>query len=566
MQEPQPRIAELLRTCIHPPSLLLRVAYVELVDAKRDDHGRITTSPKNDAQCFDGVHRFALKFVLTDGEHMIQALLHRKISGLRDAAAVTVGDLLDIRAFAVKKSPKLGGCGHTVYLAIEDCHFLLQPTSANQESRSDDQEPTMKETRKRRPEALELMTASNPALLDDDETAGGRMKPSPAKRLRLEKLESTKPPEKDDGVAPSPQHGDLTKERDICSDMSGPSIKRSSNNDELSSTFGARAILPDNEDEDDDFFEEAQVDLTATIRRRKALRKLDSNVLMRTQSSLSHAQSNGNMVAESTAISASRATSTQHSPSDAARCDGTHSLSQSPTPLPQQRRAPIAPPAKPDQPADPTQATQQTQMPAPPYHTLGSLRHPPPHHPLPSKNYAVTTLAFVSWTGTSLIHRSGSPFPPKRHLKIVDPSLAASRPASRHDQPPRVLEKSTFAAQTAFQEAVTVAVYIDAAKFKPTVGTLALLRGLTMQRLANGDIILNAYGRLKEHRFADGSKTNTSNSVNADPNETRSPDTHWFITNEVKIRELGYGSKFDYYREWWKAKHQMDPPVQTMHE
>lgn len=568
MQEHQPQIAELLRTCIHPPSLLLRVACVELVDVKRTRHDQTTTSSVYDVQCFDGVHRFTLRFVLTDGELMIQALLHRKISGLRDAADVTVGDLLDIRTFAVKKSPRLSGRGHTVYLAIEDCHFLLQPASTNRKLEGDEQESAMTEGRKRRLEALEHTITSRPALLEENGTAGGFLRPSPVKRPRLGNFESTVLPNEDDRVVLNPQSGGLTEERNICGDNSKHSFKKSSGKDGLSSTFGARTTLSDNEDEDEDecFFEEAAVDLTATMRRRKALRKLDSNILMRAQSPLSHVQSDDSLVAELSAVSAPLGTPTQRNPSRPHRRDGTFSFSESPKPLPQQREAPLAPPAIPDQPTGPTQATQQILVPTPPYHTLGSLRHPLPDQPLPSKNYAITTLAFISWTGTSLIHRSGSPFPPKRHLKIVDPSLASSRPASRDSRPLPLLGNSTFAAQTAFQDAVTVAVYIDAANFKPVAGTLALFRGVVMQRLASGDIILNIYGRLKEQRFDDGPETNAGSPVIADSNDTRSPNTHWFITDEAKIRALGYGSKFDYYREWWNAKHRGDSSVQTQHQ
>ncbi|KAK5093928.1 hypothetical protein LTR70_004454 [Exophiala xenobiotica] len=567
MQEHQPRIAELLRTCIHPPSLLLRVAHVELVDVKRDHHDQTATGSGDDAQCFDGVHRFTLKFVLTDGELMIQALLHRKISGLRDAADVTVGDLLDIRTFAVKKSPRLSGRGHTVYLAIEDCHFLLQPASTNRKLEEDEQESAMTEGRKRRLEPLEHTTTSSPAFLEEGETAGGFLRPSFIKRPRLGDFESTVSPNDDDHVALNPQSGGVTEEQDICGDKSKHSSEKSSGKDGLSSTFSARTISSDNEneDEDDDFFEEAEVDLTAIMRRRKALRKLDSNISLRARSPLSPIQPNGNFVAASPTVSPPTGTTNLHNQLKPLRHEGTFSLCQFPIQPPQQWGAPLAPPAISSQPTGPTEATQRILVPAPPYHTLGSLRQPPPNQPLPSKNYAITTLAFISWIGTSLIHRSGSPFPPKRHLKIVDPSLPSSRPVSRDNQPPQVLGNLTFTAQTAFQDAVTVAVYIDAANFKPVAGTLALFRGLVMQRLANGDIILNVYGRLKEQRFDDGPETNASSPVLADPNDTRSPNPHWFVTDEAKIRALGHGSKFDYYREWWNAKHQGDSSVQTKH-
>lgn len=115
-----------------------------------------------------------------------------------------------------------------------------------------------------------------------------------------------------------------------------------------------------------------------------------------------------------------------------------------------------------------------------------------------------------------------------------------------------------------------MAVYIDAANFKPRAGTLVLFRGLVMQRLGNGDIILNAYGRLKEQRFEDD-HDHDHDRARARPNTDRaatglegeggvgdgdgaSLDNHWFVTDHSRIRKLGHGSILDCYLEWWSEK------------
>ncbi|KAK5938901.1 hypothetical protein PMZ80_009093 [Knufia obscura] len=609
MQELRPQIAELLRTCVHPQSLLLRVAYVELIDVKYDRHEQAASNSTNSTQHFDGVHHFTLKFVLTDGELMIQALLHRKLSGLRDAAHIAVGDLLDIRTFAIKKSKRLNGEGHIVYIAIEDCHFLLQPSPKSQRLAKDEQESANIGSRKRRRGPQEHIRSFS---ADEDESAGGFLRPSTVKRQRFSGPASSLDGEDEEikdfssgghrlldegsptarGAKADPTTPTMkpmnAKAQGVHNNSSKQSIEKSSSKGRLSSTFGARTALSDEEDEDNDFFEEAEVNLATVKKRRTVLQKLDSNAFTTPRSPILDKEAIDHGVKKLIAGSTNTQPVTPYNaapyettnemlqndldeeqktkakvqfaqpPHQASRRDGTFALSQTPTPLPQQRKTHIAPQAKSVQPTAPSQPTQQSLLPTPPYHTLRSLRDPPPNQPLPNKNYILMTLAFITWTGTSLIHRAGSPFPPKRHLKIVDPSLSSSRPPSRNDQPPQQSGSSTFTAQTAFQDAVTVAVYLDAANFKPVAGTLALFRGLVMQRLGNGDIILNAYGRLKEQRFEEGSGTNVTGSVDANVDDSTGSDTHWFITNEARIRAMGYASKLDYYREWWNEKQQME--------
>lgn len=114
-----------------------------------------------------------------------------------------------------------------------------------------------------------------------------------------------------------------------------------------------------------------------------------------------------------------------------------------------------------------------------PLHTLLSLLNPASS--LPQRNYACTILGVITWVSTSLIHKPNTPYPPKRHAKVHDLSISHR------------------------QAGITLAVFVDATSFLPRVGTVALLRGVVMQRCQN-DVILNKYpgfgNRVKEDDHA----------------------------------------------------------------
>lgn len=119
-----------------------------------------------------------------------------------------------------------------------------------------------------------------------------------------------------------------------------------------------------------------------------------------------------------------------------------------------------------------------------------------------------------------------------------------------------------------------MAVYIDAANFKPAAGTIVLFRGLVMQRLVNGDIILNAYGRLKDQRFEETTVDKKEDSNGGDKTgemelgkggvsdqDQGEYNNHWFITDHSKIRRLGHGNRLDYYLDWWAEKQRTQQTV-----
>lgn len=626
MQELQPQLAELLRTCVHPPSLLLRIVHVKILD-QNDSKYDSYAGPNDVAGVLrDDAHRYAVKYLVSDGKIMMQALLHRKLSVLREVTDVTIGDLLDIRSFAVKKSRRLNGEGHVVYLAIDDCHFLRQPRLDDfVGGKVESEQPSDQRSRKRSLSTIEedvtndrkryrtapedlpggfvIPTQSEDAMSKSKEVLIRTETPPSSQIPQVSKIQRSATTTKAQGThlihssrLGATHSATCTDEND--QEFRSP-LSKKDGKDMLSNTFGARRVMFDDEDDGDDFFESLPTNRATGRSRRTALQKLNGNAINSSQLSaarpgsgmadmhspeLSKARISAylpTLLDERPPISKTVATDVDSAPFAAAQKrsvrGGTYALSQTPNlpaaarfnvkPHVPQRQVYTQPVLQPP--------SQPTLFPCPPFHTLSSLRSPPASQPLPTKSYSLTTLAVISWTGTTTIHRPGSPFPPKRHLKIVDPSLSTSRPPSR--QIPAVVADSessinTFQGQNSFQDAVTVAVYIDATNFKPSAGTIVLFRGLTMQRLGNGDIILNAYARLKEQRFEEniniqGQRRQPTDSGaeaghTTDPNTT-SLDSHWFITDQSKIRSLGHGSRLDYYLEWWAEKQRTNQPPQS---
>lgn len=167
---------------------------------------------------------------------------------------------------------------------------------------------------------------------------------------------------------------------------------------------------------------------------------------------------------------------------------------------------------------DPKDSTTAPSQPQPtplsstaPLHTLSSLLSPPT--PLPRRSYCCTIFATVSWVSPSIIHKPNTPYPPKRHIKIHDPTISHR------------------------QSGITVAVFIDAKNFRPNIGTIALFKGLVMQRW-EGEVILNKYASLGDRK--------------RDSLSQPTPQEEWFIHDEKRLGEIG----FDVHgmRAWWEAR------------
>ncbi|KAK5075437.1 hypothetical protein LTS08_001497 [Lithohypha guttulata] len=603
MQQLEPQLAELFRTLVQPHSLLLRVAHFEVVHPRPD---QVTSDDASkDATTSQNPRGYAHKILLTDGYLTVQALLHRQVSRLGGVPDVEIGDLVDIRRFQLKKSPRTNGRGQVVYLAIFDCQFIARSDTTTDRLRDSIFEESPANGRKRKSstsdEPRDRMNLPPPSAQPIDIQT---LRSSPPKRARFAANDTTSAREEliardfpssiDLGGASKEAVG-ILREQHV-----GGEVLRSRHNLHTEEST-------DHEDEDTDFFELIKSNRKIIKQRRQTLRTLD----LTTSPSLPSLPSSSDDVSPETptrpeskqliAESIHTTKSYKEPPKEDLQLlphpalregellakdsifyqvrDGTFALSQIPPALPPhhgdqgQSRPPH--PDRHTQHGSKPQAVsataQPTLLPSPPFHTLLNLRQPLPEQPIPSKNYMLTTLGVISWAGATTLQRAGSPFPPKRHVKITDPSLGSSCPASRTSNDRRNEPASsgtqlmTFKPQTAFQDLVTVAVYIDAAKFNPAPGTIALFRGLVMQRLGNGDIILNAYGRLRDQRFKDpnGSSATAAARGGIEQGEAAQSSTdsvfdHWYITDPDRIRALGFGSKLDYYTHWQAERRRTD--------
>ncbi|KAK2760413.1 hypothetical protein FQN54_002483 [Arachnomyces sp. PD_36] len=121
-----------------------------------------------------------------------------------------------------------------------------------------------------------------------------------------------------------------------------------------------------------------------------------------------------------------------------------------------------------------------------------------PYKPLPKRNYLCDIFAVVSWISPNVVKRQH--MPPKRDLRILDPTIEQRRP--------RGLQVSVFA---------------DAAGFNPPVGTIALFRSLKTHEWDG--ISLNAY-------------------------EKDCLGREWFITDPAKLKAYDVTTM----QEWWDRR------------
>jgi hypothetical protein len=82
-------------------------------------------------------------------------------------------------------------------------------------------------------------------------------------------------------------------------------------------------------------------------------------------------------------------------------------------------------------------------------------------------------------------------------------------------------------------------VYDNARSFKPKIGTVALFRGVVMQRW-EGEVILNAYARRVDRE--------------GDVGDGKQGERAWYVDDEVRLSEMGFvvgGMK-----GWWAERSQ----------
>jgi hypothetical protein len=398
---------------------------------------------------------------LSDGELMIQAVLEQPLHHMFETGKCAIGSLLEITRFRVRRAKRIHGLGEVIYLAIADC---------------------------------ETVPSRNPAISTgayDLSNEGGFIRdgiPSPKRKRRFSSplAESLRQP-------PSP-----TAVRDV----------------------------PLSQDLEWDGFETIEVDAEVLDRRRQALRGLSSNTKPSASLNASEDQTLRkrrkllNNEAGSVSILHGRHDKAVHFADE----DGGKALEDpiSSGDLPQaesskflaihQRKRPIPPLSALIKPSAITPAISSSTT--PPLHTLISLLQPPSHSPLPSRNYACSVLAIISWCSPNLIFPRHAQSP-KRHIRIHDPSIA-------------------------FRYAgITLAVYDNAQTFKPEIGTVALFRGVVVQRW-EGEVILNTYARRPDR--------------DRDVREDEDGERGWYVDDEERLVGMGYDVRG--MRDWWSERSQ----------
>jgi hypothetical protein len=392
------------------------------------------------------------RLFLSDGVLVVQALLQSRLVELISLGDIIVGNTVALKKFKIKRATRLNGQGEVVFLGIADCDIVRLGRNTQQAKRE------------------KISSAS--VDLGQDQLEGNV-------HVKMAKL--------------------------VTSSAGGSYERRKARKrpaEQITTT----------QDSDSDDFETLTVDCDMIDRRRKALYDMNVNRSFESQKSITSRASK--KAASSPDRQQKRFNSTTNQSSVTQITNPSSPDPRLPHPAypscPEQRHcqrpnakittttspshdplAPIPPPHHPQQ-TQPTQKantqpqpppslplplptiTTPSSRPEPPHHTLLSLLSPAPtSSPLPPKNYPCTILAIISWISPTLIPpRPHSPFPPKRHIKIHDPSIT-----SRHS-------------------GVTVAVFCDAKHFRPETGTAGLFRGVVMQRTVGGDVILNAYERL----------------------------------------------------------------------
>jgi hypothetical protein len=454
----RPCIAELLRTCVHPNSLPLRLEKVVIQTLNSS-----TTKEEDGDGCGagkerEGRQREFYRLWLSDGELMIQAVLEKPLHHTFLTEEPAVGSLLDIKRFRVRRGKRIHGAGEVVYLAIAN---------------------------------YEIVLSANPAI--------------------------------------STEAYDFANEGGFIREESQPLNKKSKLRSQLPESVphhsSPEAMLLAPSSQGSDGFETANVDVEILDRRRQALHGLSSNKQPSASWNSPRDQSPGKrrkLLHEGlpTGVSPPRR-DMGVGLTDVDREKVANSTPSSGIGLPQAGRDSAQTTQKPNRPAQPFStsdagiATATSTPSPPPLHTLSSLLHPPTHSPLPSRNYTCTVLAIVSWCSPNLIfpRHAQSPFPPKRHVKIHDPSIG-----------------SRYAG-------ITLAVYDGARTFKPRVGTVALFSGVVMQRW-EGEVILNAYAK-KGNREYDGG-------------EIEAGEREWYVDDEERL--VGMGHDVMGMRDWWAER------------
>lgn len=442
-QTVQPCIAELLRTCVDPPILVLRVEKIleDTIEKSRPPEHKADVNFDTDDS------KSAYKLYLGDGEIMIQALLAPHLHPLIDLRETTDGSLIELRNYTICKAPRRSSKGDVIYLGVQDfvCITLSRPTTRDVHE--------------------DVLESGGGFMIDEDMVATQKQPstyvqvPSSPVQEMASQLLSSQESCAYETIKVDPET--VKKRRQALHEMSSNAWARRMQEDEdVTPIKRPRYEINDfasSQGSDGEISGAEQ----SKLKRRLAPHELSDN------KALSRGHRNDD------------STPTKHSIHSTNSGEDASSKIMRDTGL--------------------CSAAATDDTPSPSQHTLLSLLHPPT--PLPPRNYPVTVLAAISWISPSIIHQPGSPFPPKRTLKVHDPSISDR------------------------QVGISISVFIDAESFRPRHGTIALFRGVVMQ-MWKDEVILNAYSNLRERG--------------------------WYVDDERELKGLGYDVKG--MKVWWKER------------
>ncbi|OAP60688.1 hypothetical protein AYL99_05690 [Fonsecaea erecta] len=517
-------LGELLRTCVHPPALLLRVEHVlgkapagshrnevdrddgdeererehdqdQIPIASGDDHGNEPTQQRSDT--------WYSRFVVSDGHLQVQAVLAPVLLfGRKQLWELQRGDLVEVHKFQLRSAPRLNGNGRVVYLGIQDCEWVGRDRDIAEESK----------------DGLEL--------------EGGFL------REEQDEMSHRQPNGPRAGLTSASDRGASKRRGGSGRDNRTHTSKNTQSSKPSSSRLAQKVSRDAAEDDSDDGqgFDTIFVPQSRLEQRREALRQLQQQPSM-AETTVSRMQPQGEYNQEMTHAGfhgTSLQSTTNHSLRDTTDDVGKEAIDEAtaahghssvafPLPHPTDLLGSTTDPApSPPREDSSIRATNTTSMPL--TESLASLLALPIQ-----KSYSCSVLALISWVSPSLIHRPNTPFPPKRHIKIHDPSISHRT------------------------SGVTVSVFIDAQKFLPAVGTVALFRGLVMNRVrrgagvGEGDVILNKYPPKMGSQKIENE--------GADPvgdREEGEGQGEWFIADEARL--VGMGFDVPRIKIWWEQR------------
>ncbi|KIW67334.1 hypothetical protein PV04_06597 [Phialophora macrospora] len=514
----KPCLADILRTCVHPSSLVLRVEHVfgkahagsrgNAVAGLQEQEQRLQElSRLGDHQDDKGVsdHEFEalsgktlyrsqahkrtltrptpVHLALSDGHLQLQTLLDRNLHAHEEFLQLRIGDILKVKKFEVRSAPRLNGRGRVVYLRVQECHLA----SVEQEVTHVDK--------------VNELGLSEGGFLRDADT-DDKMPPKNQSREEQQALTA--------------EYRSWSRKRDR---------KPSQQGSHQSTSTQKKPWNVQDTDSDDDGFDTLAVAQSQVERRREALRQIQSSLAneKKPKSQLVRLNEHTKIDTQERFVAP---LSPLRRPSKADEPDSQGLLQrdavQPSNDIVACSGLPVSPPTRSPRLQTPSLPLPQVAPHLPPdgspsVTTLSSLLAVPAR-----KSYPCPPLfVLISWVSPSLIHRPNTPFPPKRHLKIHDPSISN-----------RI-------------SGLTVSVFVDAAAFLPEVGTVALFKGLVMNRVRTGeDVILNRYP-LKV-----GSQSVEAGGL--EDADKKSMEEDWFISDEKKLIEMGYD--VEHMKKWWQER------------